>query len=272
MKKQTGNVLRIPPLFSLVHNLTRLPGPVMEHFAATDVLTTESLELHVVERIREVMRQKDRLQAEKDRYESLIYSLLPRKIAIELVETGDVRPARYENVSVLFADFVDFTRISATITPASLVQELNDMFETFDEIVKALGLEKIKTTGDSYMAVSGLPETCEDHAMRCVRAAIEMLRCLNERNQINPIHWNIRVGIHSGPVIAGIIGKHKFTFDLWGDTVNTASRMESNGMPGTVNISAHTHALVCDQIPCMHRGKVRVKGKGDLDMYYVKAC
>jgi len=268
MKKQ--HLPGLPSFLSLGNNLSLLQRQIKEHFDATDVLTlTELFEKRVAERTEEVLLQKALIEAEKDHYERLLYTLLPETIAKELIETGGVRPSRYEDVSVLISDIVDFTNISSTIKPARLVEELKDIFEGFDDLVKEFGLEKIKTVGDSYMAASGLPKACADHAIRCVRAAISMLRCIEKHNQTNHLKWNIRIGVHSGPVVAGVIGKSKFTFDLWGDTVNMASRMESNAIPGTVNLSAYTHALVKNKIQCTHRGKVPVKGKGKIDMYYI---
>jgi class 3 adenylate cyclase len=231
--------------------------------------TTQELEEKVAERTKEVVEQKELIEAEKEKSESLLYNILPQTVAKELIETGTTKPARFEEVSILFTDFVDFTNISASIPPAKLVHELNEIFFEFDDIVKDLGLEKIKTIGDSYMAVSGLPIERDDHAVLCVRAAIAMLQCINKRNEQSAIKWNIRAGIHSGPVVAGVVGKHKFTFDLWGDTVNMASRMESNGVAGSVNLSAYTYDLVRKEIDCAYRGKIDIKGKGVIDMYYV---
>jgi class 3 adenylate cyclase len=235
------------------------------------LVATQELEEKVAERTKEVVEQKEVIQAEKEKSENLLYNILPQTIAKELIETGSTKPARYEEVSILFTDFVDFTNISASIPPARLVQELNDIFFEFDDIITEMGLEKIKTIGDSYMAVSGLPIERKDHAILCVRAAQAMLKCIEERNEHSAIKWHIRAGIHSGPVVAGVVGKQKFTFDLWGDTVNMASRMESNGMPGSVNLSAYTYDLVRHDVDCAYRGKIDVKGKGIVDMYYVEA-
>ncbi|HLF63348.1 MAG TPA: adenylate/guanylate cyclase domain-containing protein [Saprospiraceae bacterium] len=168
---------------------------------------TRELEEKVNERTTEINQQKEIIEAEKEKSENLLYNILPRPVAKELIETGITRPLRYDEVSVMFSDFVNFTNISASIPPGKLVQELNDLFFLFDDIATEIGLEKIKTIGDSYMAVSGLPEQFEDHAEKCVLAAMKMLQCTEERNKNSGIKWDIRIGIHSGPVVAGVVGK-----------------------------------------------------------------
>ena len=247
---------------------------IIEHLQENERLqlrVTEELEEKVAARTQEVVRQKEVIQAEKEKSENLLYNILPQTVARELIETGSTNPARYDDVSILFTDFVDFTQISASIPPSKLVNELNAIFYQFDDIIRETGLEKIKTIGDSYMAVAGLPVECEDHAIRCVRAAIAMLRQIEERNKVSSIKWGMRAGIHSGPVVAGVVGKHKFTFDLWGDTVNLASRMETAGEPGKINISAYTYDLIRNELHATYRGKISIKGKGDIDMYFVDA-
>jgi class 3 adenylate cyclase len=149
------------------------------------------------------------------------------------------------------------------------VQELNEIFRGFDDIVADHRLEKIKTIGDAYMAASGLPVSAKDHAIQCVRAGLALARFIEERNRTAAMKWGLRVGVHSGTVVAGVVGKHKYAYDVWGDTVNIASRLESAGEVNRVNISAYTFDLVQDRFECEYRGKIIAKGKGELDMYFV---
>ena len=153
-----------------------------------------------------------------------------------------------------------------------MVAELNDIFAAFDDITYACGVEKIKTIGDAYMAAAGVPTPCADHAQRCVTAGLRMVDYLNARNQSAAFKWSLRVGIHTGPVVAGVVGTRKYAFDIWGDTVNIASRMESAGEVGRVNISAYTYDLVRPYFLCEYRGKVNAKGKGAIDMYFVNSA
>ncbi len=216
-----------------------------------------------------VARRTQELQQEHQRNEELLHNILPIDIANELSETGSARPARHNAVSILFTDFIGFTEAVAHLPVDRIIAELNEIFAAFDDITDTCGIEKIKTIGDAYMAVAGLPKPCTDHAQRCVRAALLMLNYLQQRNQTSQLKWLLRVGIHSGPVVAGVVGKRKFAFDIWGDSVNVAARMESAGENGRVNISASTHALIRNDFSCEYRGKLNVKGKGMLDMYFV---
>ena len=179
----------------------------------------------------------------------------------------------YESATILFTDFKGFTKIAARLSPERLLRELEDIFREFDGIVEKYGLEKIKTIGDAYMAASGLPTVNGDHAIDAVAAALEMqalvkARASNARSG-SPL-WELRIGLHSGPVIAGVIGDTKFAYDVWGDTVNLASRMESNGEVGEVNISENTYQLVQRFCECEARGNIAVKNGGSVSMYFVK--
>ena len=157
----------------------------------------------------------------------------------------------------------------STIPAKRLVQELDEIFRAFDDIIAANGLEKIKTIGDAYMAAGGLPIPVEDHAVRCVRASLALTRFIAQRNATAAMKWGLRVGVHSGAVVAGIVGKNKYAYDVWGDTVNIASRLESAGEINQVNISAYTFESVRDFFDCEYRGKLSAKGKGEIDMYFV---
>jgi class 3 adenylate cyclase len=179
----------------------------------------------------------------------------------------------YRLASILFTDFKDFTRISAELTPEELIKELGVYFERFDEITGKHFVEKIKTIGDSYMCVGGLPLRNKSNPFDAVLAALEIQRFANDynnyRKQNNLPEWKLRIGIHTGKVIAGVIGKKKFAYDIWGDAVNTASRMESSGEAGEVNISGETYEYIKDYFECSYRGKIPAKNKGEIDMYFV---
>jgi class 3 adenylate cyclase len=177
-------------------------------------------------------------------------------------------PKKFDQVSILFSDLVGFTKLVSKMPAQELVSELNKLFNGFDAIVKDHGVEKIKTIGDAYMAVAGLDDE-SDHAIRSVKAAQNMLEFLDDRNRNSNRKWELRIGIHSGPVIGGIIDNKSLRFDLWGDTVNLASRLEGHGTPGMVNISATTYEMVKDHFTCKYRGTFEVKGKGDVEMYFV---
>ena len=222
-------------------------------------------------RWRYVRKSKVALQIEKNRSEDLLLNILPEEIAKELKETGKADPKKYENVTILFTDFKDFTKLVASIPATTLIVELNEIFSQFDDIMDEFGIEKIETIGDAYMAASGLPRENSDHALRCVEAAFRMVEFLEQRNKSSEIGWDMRVGIHSGPVVAGVVGKKKFAYDLFGDSVNTASRMESNGQVGKVNISQATYELLKSDpdFAFENRGKIEAKGKGEIEMYFV---
>jgi class 3 adenylate cyclase len=209
------------------------------------------------------------LVAAQEKSDALLANILPAAVIDELKTTGESEPRRHEEVSVLFADFVGFTQAVATIPPKRLVQELDEVFRAFDAIVEDHGLEKIKTIGDAYMAAAGLPSGADDHAVRCIQAALGLTKFIEQRNEHSAIKWGLRVGAHSGGVVAGIVGKDKYAYDLWGDTVNIASRLEAASEPGRINISAYTYDLVRGQFECEYRGKLSAKGKGDVDMYFV---
>ena len=169
----------------------------------------------------------------------------------------------------MFTDFVGFTNIVQTIPAKKLIEELNEIFGGFDEIVGKHNIDKVKTIGDYYMVVAGLKDSGREHAACCISATKEMLKYLAKRNAKSIPKWDMRVGIHSGPVIGGVIGSDKLVFDLWGDTVNLASRLESAGVANKINISAYTHTFVEENFSCTYRGKVEAKGSGKIEMYFV---
>jgi adenylate cyclase len=210
---------------------------------------------------------------EQRRSEDLLLNILPSEIAQELKSTGKVKPVYYQTASVLFADFHGFTQLSECYTPEALVDELDTCFSYFDQIIDKYGLEKLKTIGDSYMCVGGIPTPTVTHAVDAVLAAMEMQIYIQirkaQKQKLNQPYWDIRIGIHSGPVMAGVIGRKKFAYDVWGDTVNIASRMESSGVPGKINISEATFTLVQDFFEMQYRGKIVAKNKGNLDMFLV---
>lgn len=209
------------------------------------------------------------LRQEQSRANQLLHNMLPAQIAEELARTGKVRPVRHESVSILFTDFSGFTQAAATMPADRVVAELNEIFEQFDAITDRCGVEKIKTIGDAYMAAAGLPLSCVDHAQRCVRAGLAMVDFVRRRNDSSAFKWSLRVGIHSGPVVSGVVGVRRYAFDVWGDTVNVASRVESAGKADCVNVSAYTYDLIRDEFDCEYRGKIEAKGKGVFDMYFV---
>ncbi len=208
------------------------------------------------------------LQKEKQKTENLLLNILPHEVAEELKENGSSEAKYYDEVSVLFTDFVNFTQSSEKMGAEKMLVELNECFTAFDLIMEKHGLEKIKTIGDAYLAVCGLPIKNECHAYKTVLVALDIIDFIEERKKTNPDVLDIRIGINSGSLIAGIVGVKKFAYDIWGDTVNTAARMEQNSEKGKINISESTYQLVKEKIVCEYRGKIHTKGKGDMDMYF----
>lgn len=221
------------------------------------------LEIQVAVRTEEIVK-------EKQKSDELLLNILPHEIAEELKAKGESKAQHYTETSVLFTDFVNFTQVAETLGVEQLLKELNINFTAFDKIMEKYGLEKIKTIGDAYLAVSGLPIANPNHAQNTVKAAIEITEFVTQRRKEVSYAFDIRIGINSGPLIAGIIGVKKFAYDIWGDTVNIAARMEQNSLPGEINISGNTYQLVKDNFECTYRGKIAVKGKGEMDMYFVK--
>ncbi len=205
---------------------------------------------------------------------NLLLNILPEEIVLELNQKGEVTPHHYKMVSVLFTDFRAFTKTASTISPLELIEALNECFTAFDEIIGKNNLEKIKTIGDAYMCAGGIPEENYTNAFDAVSAALEINSWVNDwnskRETLGKEKWEIRIGVHTGEIIAGVIGKKKFAYDVWGDAVNIAARMENSSEVGKVNISGDTYELVKNKFKCLYRGKVTAKGKGDVDMYFVE--
>ncbi len=208
------------------------------------------------------------LQKEKQKTENLLLNILPHEVAEELKENGSSEAKYYDEVTVLFTDFVNFTQSSEKLGAEKMLVELNECFTAFDLIMEKHGLEKIKTIGDAYLAVCGLPLKNENHAYQTTLVALDIIQFIEERKKTNPNALDIRIGINSGSLIAGIVGVKKFAYDIWGDTVNTAARMEQNSEKGKINISESTYQLIHDKVICEYRGKIHTKGKGDMDMYF----
>lgn len=215
-------------------------------------------------------KSEESLMAEQKKSDDLLHNILPANIVRDLKENGKTIPKRHKNITVLFTDFEGFTEHVASISAITLVNELNDIFGRFDQIMEETEVEKIETIGDAYMAASGLENAMTNHAANCIRAAQMMLSYLEKRNKSHEIIWRMRVGVHSGSAVAGVVGKKKFAYDLFGDTINTASRIESAGEVGKINISSSTHELIKNDFTCLSRGKIFAKGKGELEMYFVK--
>ena len=223
---------------------------------------------------RTLAAQKVAIQIEQKKSDDLLLNILPAVTAKELKERGKSAPRKYENTTVLFADFVNFTGLSANMPPEELVNELNDCFHAFDAIMDKFGLEKIKTIGDAYMCVGGLPVPNDTHAEDATHAAIEMMDFIQQRYETKMAaginYWQMRIGLHSGPVVAGVVGAKKFVYDIWGDTVNTASRMETNSLPSRINISKTTYQLIKESFNVTHRGGIAAKNKGVVEMYFLE--
>jgi class 3 adenylate cyclase len=214
------------------------------------------------------------LDHQKDQIESLLLNILPAEVAKELQDTGAATPRHYNHVSVLFSDFKGFTSLADKMSPQELVEELNACFMAFDNIIERHKLEKIKTIGDAYMCAGGIPTIDKDHPFRMVKAGMEIQDYILKNNLRRKAKglapWDIRIGIHVGPVVAGVVGRKKYAYDIWGSTVNIASRMESNGAPGQINISSAMYDIIKDKYICSHRGKIHAKNVGDIDMYFLE--
>lgn len=218
-----------------------------------------------------LLESNEIIEQERQRSEKLLLNILPKKIADELKENGSAKPECFENVTVMFSDIVDFTHISEKMEPAVLINELNELFTAFDRIARAYSCERIKTIGDAYLCVCGMPEKNDLHAENILNTALQILDHLKKRNEKSPFKWQIRIGIHSGKVVGGVVGTEKYIYDVFGDTINTTSRMESNSEPMKINVSSETFALAKDKFRFEERPSREIKGKGTSKMYFVLA-
>ena len=245
--------------------------------AALPFETADKLTLYVVLQalayysVTQTARAEDELSLEQAKSETLLLNVLPRRIAELLKRDQGSIAERFDSATVLFADIVNFTQLSERTTATEVVQMLDQIFSRFDALADQHGLEKIKTIGDAYMVVGGVPEARADHASAVAKMSLDMLRVLRELEGPAFASLSLRIGIHSGPVVAGVIGKRKFAFDLWGDTVNTASRMESHGQPDRVHVSEATFELLKGQFTFEERGPTQIKGKGTLNTWFLSA-
>lgn len=220
-----------------------------------------------------INKRTEDLIIEKEKTENLLANVLPKNTASEIMEKGKATKIKYNFVTVLFSDIQGFTKIAEETNPEVLIDELDKFFFYFDSVVERFGIEKIKTIGDAYMCAGGIPEKNKTNPVEVILAALEMqtyMKNLKETSELEGMkYWDIRIGIHTGTVVAGVVGQKKLSYDIWGDTVNIASRMESSGEAGKINISGTTYEFVKDFFICEHRGKMPVKYKGEIDMYFV---
>ncbi|MBP9134024.1 MAG: adenylate/guanylate cyclase domain-containing protein [Saprospiraceae bacterium] len=219
----------------------------------------------------QLKKTMEELKISNKRSNDLLLNILPEEVSRELKERGAVTAHEFDHVTVLFTDFVNFTVASERMSSQELVDELHHCFKAFDEIIGRYHIEKIKTVGDAYLAVSGLPLTDNNHALHIAKAALDIQDFIRDRVKVlGEKTFNIRIGIHSGSVVAGIVGVKKFAYDIWGDTVNTAARMEQSSEPGRINISGATHSLIKDHFNCIYRGEIDAKHKGKLAMHFLE--
>ena len=232
------------------------------------------LSIGLFRRNRYIRRTNKIIEEEKNRSQDLLLNILPEETAQELLEHGRVEAKRFDSVTVLFTDFKGFTSFAENLSPEKLVKSVDFYFSKFDEIMEKYNLEKIKTVGDAYLCAGGLPYPTEDHPQKMAKAALDILEFVDEaRNESNDfIPFEIRIGIHTGPVVAGVVGSKKFAYDIWGDSVNVASRMETSADRGHINISRATYELIKEDFDCEFRGMIDVKGRGSMEMYYLRGA
>lgn len=277
--KQNERTRDIPVIFisSLDTTQNKLTGfelggadYITKPFQPKEVLVRCATQLKICRIQHQLEEQNRQLEKEKQKSEALLLQVFPTQVAWELIEKGDSPPRFFKEVTVCFVDIVGFTTASSLLDPEFLISELNDIFTGFDQIAEAHSCERIKTIGDAYLFCCGVPEENGKHAASVVVAAKKMVEFLTARNVISKRQWQVRAGVHSGELVAGLVGSRKNVYDIFGDTVNIASRMEEHSLPMQVNISETTHALLHKDFVFTKRSGVEVKGKGQVSMYFVE--
>ncbi|MEE8298024.1 MAG: adenylate/guanylate cyclase domain-containing protein [Thermodesulfobacteriota bacterium] len=243
---------------------------LLEHMWDRNSRLFQTLNTEIEQQRELIQRQHRELELERQKSENLLLNILPHPIAQRLKEDQSVIADHYQSTTVLFTDIVDFTKMSESLTPYQLVRFLNRIFSSFDSLVEKYRLEKIKTVGDAYMVAGGLPEPRPDHVEAIADFALEMRESLPKFHTENNQSVSMRTGIHTGPAVAGVIGTKKFIYDVWGDTVNTASRMESHGVGGEIQVSEATYKVLKDKYILEKRGMIEIKGKGRLTTYWLQ--
>ena len=218
----------------------------------------------------DILELKENIEVEKERSEKLLLNVLPPKVAQELKETGKAEPVSFEEVSSLFADIMGFTEMASQMEPKALINELNEIFTAFDRIAQRNGCVRIKTIGDAYLSVCGMPERDERHAERIVASAVEMIQFLAKRNSTAQYVWRVRIGAHTGKVVGGVVGVEKYIYDVFGDTINTTSRLEQSSEPMRITVSEEMRRLTCGKFHFAERGEISLKGKGAVKAFYVE--
>jgi class 3 adenylate cyclase len=254
------------PIHALSPEILTTLGIINSSFTALNIVTWT----HIFNR----MAEKAKIQAmtERRKAERLLYNILPASVAERLKNNQEVIADHVDEATILFADLVDFTRVASGFAPRELIELLNDLFSRFDDLIESFGLEKIKTIGDAYMVASGVPDPRADHAEVMARLALAMLDELRAFNQERGLQFDIRIGLHSGPVVGGVIGKKRLIYDLWGDTVNTAARFQAQAMVNGIHISDATRRFLGPGFLVAEQGMISVKGKGDMQSYSLESC
>jgi class 3 adenylate cyclase len=270
---QTGEI--VPPggkrriAFRLTVSPKRLGAEELLVAEIEDITKQKEQELLLDSFSRMVERKTREIEKERERAEKLLMNVFPYSVLQEFKEFGTTTPSFYDEVSVMFLDFVGFTRMPVSKQPKQLIAELNDIFSTFDQITEHHSCERIKTIGDAYLAVANMPSPNPDHALDITRAAIKILRYLHRRNLTHPITWTCRIGIHTGSVVGSVVGIRKYIYDVFGDGVNTASRMQSLSEPMQVTVSEQTYRIIRTEIPCMPKGEAEIRGTEKMAIYQV---
>ncbi len=221
-------------------------------------------------RLQRQLEEKNRqLQVEKQKSESLLRNVLPIRVAQELIQTGECRPQSFDPVTVCFVDIVSFTSISSSLSPETVIQELNDIFTAFDAVTHAHQCERMKTIGDAYLCAAGIPEPDDGHARKIASVSLDMIDFLTRRNQVADLKWEVRIGLHTGKVVGGIVGTDKYLFDIFGDTVNIASRLENLSLPMHIHVSEELYLLLQQDFVFSEPRSVDIKGKGPARTYFL---